>query len=160
MKKVNKISIFSLLLVITALSCEKDAVLVDYIIDGFTKNKYYDAEIFSEPNLDIYDKWELYAVSGGIHGGGHVPNFDFLKMNKYGIYGFIRNDTILEFGRIKIDEQTSDILLITFEPDENSDTFMYDSEKYVNLIGNDTLILESPCCDRYNYHFIIQKSVV
>ena len=137
-----------------SLSCEKENVLVDYIIDGFTENKYYDSEIFNEPNMGIYDKWELYNVSGGIHGGGHELNFDFLKINSYGIYGFIRNDSVIEFGRIRIDEQTSETLMITFEPDENSDTFMHDSEKYINFYGEDTLSLDSPCCDRYNYHFI------
>ena len=153
MIKVNKIPILSLMFLITSISCEKESDLVDYIIDGFTKDKYYDSEIFNENNLDIYGKWILYGVSGGIHGGGHEPNFDYLKINSYGIYGFIRNDSVIEFGRIKIDEQTCVTLIITFEPDENSETFMYDSEKYARLYGNDTLSLDSPCCDRYNYHF-------
>lgn len=89
-----------------------------------------------------------------MHGGGHELTFDFLEIKRYGIYGFIRNDSIIEFGKIKIDAQTTETLLITFEYDENSETFMYDSEKYVNFYGKDTLSLDSPCCDRYNYHFI------
>ena len=49
------------------------------------------------------------------------------------------------------------INIITFEPDENSETFMYDAEKYVHFYGKDTLILDSPCCDRFNYHFVREK---
>ena len=138
-------------------SCEKESDLFDYKIDGFDESKYYDSEIFNESNLGMYNNWALIDVSGGIHGGGHEPNFDYLRIKKYGIYGFIRNDSLLEFGRIFIHEQTSETLLITFEPDENSGTFMYDTEKYVNFYGNDTLSLDSPCCDRFNYHFIRQK---
>ena len=76
-----------------------------------------------------------------------------MEVVKFGIYGFIRDGRLIEFGRIEINEQTSQGLLITFTPDENSEVFMYDSEKYVNLSGNDTLSLDSPCCDRFNYHF-------
>lgn len=150
---MNKISILGIILFIGFLGCEKETDKVDYYLDRFAENKYYDSEIFDESYLVIYGKWELFGVSGGLHGDGHEPNFDFLEIKRYGIYGFIRNDSIMEYGRIKIDEQTDEILLFTFESDENSETFRYDSEKYVNFYGNDTLSLDSPCCDGYNYHF-------
>ena len=127
--------------------------MIDFTLDELQTDKYYESEIFDESNLDIYGKWELYGVSGGIHGNGHEINFDFLEIHKYGIYGFVSDGKILEYGKIKVDEQTGEELLITFEPDDNSEIFMYDSEKYFNLSGNDTLNLDSPCCDRYNYHF-------
>ena len=126
---------------------------MDYLLDKFPADKYYESEIFSELNLDIYGRWKLYSVSGGIHGGGHELNFDYLEVYKFGIYGFIRNGSILEFGKINIAEQKDEELLITFNPDDNSEIFMTDSEKYVEFSGNDTLSLNSPCCDRYNYHF-------
>ena len=151
---VMRISILGLVFFMGLLGCEKQTDKVDNFLDGLKENKYYDSEIFNEPYLDIYGKWKLYGVSGGLHGGGHELTFDFLEIKRYGIYGFIRNDSIIEFGKIKIDEQTTETLLITFEYDENSETFMYDSEKYVNFYGKDTLSLDSPCCDRYNYHFI------
>jgi len=80
---------------------------------------------------------------------------DFLELKETGIYGFIRHDTILEFGKIQIDEQTTERLKITFFPDNAVDNiFFYDSEKYIRLAGKDSLNLYSPCCDRYNYHFV------
>ena len=150
MKRIKSISILSLIIWIGMFSCEKDT---DFKLDAFQEDKYYDSEIFDESNLDIYGKWKLYGVSGGFSGGGHDLNFDYLEVVKFGIYGFIRDGRLIEFGRIEINEQTSQGLLITFTPDENSEVFMYDSEKYVNLSGNDTLSLDSPCCDRFNYHF-------
>ena len=157
MIRVNIIPILGLIFLLGSTSCEKETDVVNYFLDGFKEDKYYDSEIFNEPYLDIYGKWDLYGVSGGLHGSGHEPTFDFLEIKRYGIYGFIRNDTIIVFGKIIIDERTNETLLIAFEPDENSEIFMYYSEKYVNLYGKDTLSLDSPCCDDYNYHFIREK---
>lgn len=152
MKKFNRIAILSLILFVGIFSCKKDSGEMDYLLDKLPGDKYYESEIFNEFNLDIYGKWKLYSVSGGIHGGGHEINFDYLEVHKFGIYGFIRNGSILEFGKINIAEQKNEELLITFNPDDNSEIFMNDSEKYVDFSGNDTLSLDSPCCDRYNYH--------
>ena len=150
MKRIKTISILSLIIWIGIFSCEKNT---DFKLDEFQEDEYYESEIFDDLNLDIYGKWKLYGVSGGIQGGDHELNFDYFEVKKFGIYGFIRNGRLLEFGRIEIDEQSIEGLSITFRPDYNSEVFMYDSEKYVNLVGNDTLNLNSPCCDRYNYHF-------
>ena len=146
-----------LFLNIGLISCEKDPVQIDFVLEGFETETYYESEIFDETYCSLYGKWRLYEVSGGIHGGGHTPNFDYLEIKKFGIYGFIRNDSILEYGRIIVDEQTKETLLIHFEPDANSDVFMYDSEKYVEFYEKGRLSLDSPCCDRYNYHFIRAK---
>lgn len=153
MKKIKKIPILIIIFFSGFLSCEKNSENIDYLLDKLPADKYYASEIFDGSNLDIYGKWRLFNVSGGIHGGGHELSFDYLEVHKYGIYGFIRNGRILEFGKINIEEQGSEGLLITFKPDDDSEVFMYDSEKIVNLSGNDTLNLDSPCCDRYNYHF-------
>ena len=145
----NVIFIVSILLV----SCNNDVIKTDSNFDELTMDTYYDAEIFSPLFLGLYGNWRLYEVSGGIHGGGHDLDFDFLSIKKYGIYAFIKNDIVLEFGRINIDDQTHESLNITFNPHPDSEIFMYDSEKIITLQVNDTLFLDSPCCDRFNYHF-------
>ncbi len=135
MIKTKRIVIFGALLFIGLLSCEKET------------------DTDPDPLLDIYGKWELNGISGGVGGGSHELSFDFLEIENDGIYSFTRDGSIIEYGRIKINEQTNETLLITFEPDANSETFMYDPVKNVNLFGEDTLSLDSPCCDRFNYHF-------
>lgn len=45
------------------------------------------------------------------------------------------------------------MLMIEFENDEQSDIIFRDKLKYVAFEGNDTLHLNSPCCDRFSYHF-------
>ena len=92
-------------------------------------------------------------VSGGIHGSGHELNFDLLQIRMFGVYVFIQGGNVLEYGKIVIDEQTNDYLKITFSPDEDSEVFFFDSEKEIIFQGKDILFLQSPCCDRYNYHF-------
>jgi len=150
-----KMKIFASILLLSILltGCEKECEKIVSDYDGLSINEYYEAEIFNQSFLEIYGDWKLYEVSGGIHGGGHDLNFDILKIKKYGIYAFIKNDDILEFGRINIDEQTHESLSITFIPHVDSEIFMYDSEKNIIFHGIDTIFLNSPCCDRYNYRF-------
>lgn len=154
MKTVKLILILSIL--ISGLnSCEKETIETLTAFQNLRTIKYFDTEIFAEPDLKIYGTWELFAVSGGVSGTGHDLNFKYLEIKKYGIYGFINNDTLLEYGKISPALQTAnDIRLkVDFEKDEKSNSFFTDTEKYVEFTGNDTLNLNSPCCDRYNYHF-------
>lgn len=151
-----------LLLIITVLnlcflSCEKKSDNLVLKLDDFAKDKYYKSEIFTNQYQSIYGKWKLNGVSGGFSGGGHELNFDFLEIKEFGIYGFIRNDSLIEYGKIVIDEPTNNYLKIVFDFDDNTEQLMWDAVKIVRLYGIDTLFLNSPCCDRYNYHFSREK---
>lgn len=151
---------FKLVLILSILfsglnSCEKDTFEYHTTLQALGKTKYFDSEIFAERDLKIYGKWELFDISGGFSGSGYDLNFEYLEFMEYGIYGFVNNDILLEYGKISPALQTAnDIRLkIDFEKDEKSNLFFTDTEKYVDFNGNDTLLLNSPCCDRYNYHF-------
>ncbi|GAB3004104.1 hypothetical protein GCM10027284_22360 [Cyclobacterium sediminis] len=136
-------------------SCEKDTIEPHTTLQNLETEKYFDSEIFTESDLKIYGTWELYAVSGGLSGSGHDLNFEYLVIKEYGIYGFVKNKSLLEYGKISPALQTANDLRlkVDFENDEKSNSFFIDTEKYVEFIGNDTLKLYSPCCDRYNYQF-------
>ncbi len=154
MRTIKFLSIL-FLLVIGLGSCEKNT---DDIPDPFhelEKTAYYDSEIFDEPYLKVYGKWELFDVSGGFTGMGHDLNFEYLEIKEFGIYGFFSNDSLLEYGKISPALQSANevYLKVNFEKDENSGSFFSDYEKYILFSGSDTLHLNSPCCDRYNYHF-------
>jgi len=124
------------------------------IFDSVSTDIYYSSEIFNSQNSTIYGQWYLKEISGGLHGSGYEPNFDYLKVKNIGIYGLIRKDSLMEYGKISIDQQNVESLLIKLNPDINSDTFLFDSEKYVDFYGNDSLVFRAPCCDRFTYHFI------
>lgn len=137
-------------------SCDENSDNNSSEFDEIDKTIYFDEEIFSDDYLNIYGKWKVYNISGGFDGDGYDLNFDYLFIKEYGIYGFIRNDSLIEFGKIAPEAQLAESiqLLTNLEKDENSDSFFSDGEKYVVFSGSDTLNLNSPCCDRYNYHFV------
>jgi hypothetical protein len=151
---------FKLLFILSILisgmnSCEKDTIETITTLQKLDTTKYFDSEVFAESDLKIYGTWKLFDISGGKSGHGRDLNFEYLEIKEYGIYGFTRNDSLLEYGKISPALQTAnDIRLkVNFEKDEKSNSFFTDTEKYAEFIGNDTLNLNSPCCDRYNYHF-------
>ena len=153
-----KTSIYTIIVVIlTGLftACNEETIEVPQVLDEVESTQYFDTEIFSEQDLKIYGTWKIFDISGGIHGNGYEINFDYLVIKKVGIYGFAKNDSLLEFGKIvpALWNPNDLRLKVDFEKDEQSDSFFTDTEKYVQFNGNDTLHLNSPCCDRFNYHF-------
>ncbi len=136
-------------------ACNKDRLEPASYLDELGNTKYFDAEIFAPSDTKIYGLWQVFDISGGIHGEGYEVNFDYLEIKKFGIFGFVRNDTLLEYGKIMPAlQKASEIgLKVDFERDENSNSFFDDPEKLVGFNGTDTLHLYSPCCDRFDYHF-------
>lgn len=113
--------------------------------------KYYDSEIFSESNTSIYGRWQLDSVLGGFSGQGHATHFEYLEISPYGVYQLLRNDSIKEYGKVEIKIQQNDTLLIELQRDSLSGTLLYDTEKYVEFNGANTLQLIAPCCDRFSW---------
>lgn len=152
--KIFKFTLIVSILLSGSISCETDTIQISGDLQKMEATKYFDAEVFAEPYLKVYGTWKLFEVSGGFAGNGHDLNFEYLEIKEYGIYGFLSNDTLLEYGKISPAVQTTNDLRlkVDFEADEESDLFFSDSEKYVEFSGSDTLHLNSPCCDRYNYH--------
>lgn len=139
------------------LSCEEDSNETSYL-SSIDSDKYYSNEIIPLDYQQIYGKWRLYEVSGGISGTGYEPDYDYLEIKKFGIYGLIRDGRLFEYGKIELDTfdiNTEAYLQVKLIPDyyvgrnPNMDT----PEKYVDLKGTDSLNLISPCCDLYNYHY-------
>lgn len=100
MRKLEKLFFASLLIVLGFVSCDKDDDESNSFLSDFDKNMYYDSEIFNEQYISLYGQWEIDRIDGGLSGHGYEPNFDFLEIKKYGTYGFIRNDSLLEYGKI------------------------------------------------------------
>jgi photosystem II stability/assembly factor-like uncharacterized protein len=121
--------------------------------DTLSQNHYYSNEIFPQKYLDIYNRWVLTGISGGFTGQGYKPDFDYMEIEKYGIYKLYRNDSLLHYGKIKIENESSDRLLISFIRDTSiGNISFYDMIKYVT-VSDSSLGLGAPCCDRYNYSF-------
>jgi len=152
---ISVLTIFSI--VGALLSCEKSNVDVNSTFGKISKDKYYSEEIFSEQYSKINGKWALYSVSGGFTGDGHKPNFEYFEVKEFGTYQFIGNDSTLEYGRIQIEEQTEFGLQVKLVSEQSTRSFIFDPEKAVYFISADSMNLISPCCDRYNYHFVREE---
>ena len=157
MKKFLFPSIY--ILAVFFLSCDEELPEIPSAFDNLEETEYFDAEVFSNNDLKIYGTWRIFNISGGLHGNGYAIDFDYLVMKKIGIYGFLKGDSLLEFGKVSPAAQLfiDPRLFINFEKDEDSDSFFTDREKIVHFSGNDTLELYSPCCDRFNYHFVRER---
>jgi len=119
---------------------------------------YYSSEVFDYSYLDIYGFWNCYQVSSGWTGLGYDPDLYF-EIKPYGIWGIIENDTLQDFGKIEIlDPSWQNAPLVNFKSDDSTKLYLYDLEKYIKLLGTDTLLLEAPCCDRDDYYFVREAS--
>ncbi|MDH4089256.1 MAG: hypothetical protein OEV74_06090 [Cyclobacteriaceae bacterium] len=155
MNSIIKVMILSVLF--GPMGCEENNNLKLYLND-IDRTEYYDEEILPVKYQHIYGKWKLAEISGGISGTGRALDFDFLEMKSIGIYGLIRNGILFEYGKIELhtfDVNQPDILQVKLVPVfySGSNPYMSLQEKYVELMGTDTLDLVSPCCDMYNYRF-------
>jgi len=143
-----------LLLIASSNSCVKESGELVSALEKLKSTKYFDSEVFAESDLKIYGTWKLFSVTGGFSGGEHELGFEFLEIKEYGIYGFVKNSSLLEFGEIAPGLQLANEigLKVSFEKDEESASFVGNKEVNVIFIGNDTLHLYSPCCDLYDFH--------
>ncbi len=139
-------------------SCEKVENL-ELHLDSIDSNEYYSEEIIPGNFLMIYGKWRLYDVSGGYSGEGYNPDYDYMEIKNIGIYGLVRSDSLFEYGKIQLrssENYPEDYLPVALTPDfyGSKEAKMNPRERFLYLKGKDSLNMISPCCDRYNYHYI------
>lgn len=151
--------ILLIILAVLLFSCKKDDIQSVKTMDSFKGNSYYSQEIVPAAFNSLYGKWGLEAISGGFTGGGHELNYRFLYLKPYGIYGITKtdSDTLIEYGRFETDTINQDMpgmLKLKFIPDHYSETSLISPPEKYAYLSNDSLVLYSPCCDMYNYHYI------
>lgn len=148
MKKITMIA----LLLLTFVQCGKELnVNYESLLDTTSANQFYSSEIINLKYIGLYGTWKVTGTSGGFSGQGYTPTYSHLVIKPYGIYGIVRNDSLISTGKISIRNQTDSELFVDFiSVSSSGNTFFND--KYIQL-HNDTLDLISPCCDMFNTHF-------
>ena len=131
-----------IILLLLLSSCSKEDNGVTSYLDSFATDKYFDKEVFSDSYLGFYGLWKNLGSWGG-WSGYSKPNFDFLETKPFGIYGFIRNDSLIEFGKISPNTGIVDNFIgipVKFEPVYISGIRPnFGSSMYVELVRKDTL---------------------
>ena len=138
--------------IILIISCRKENDTVKNF-GSLPTDAYYPSEILDPQYTSAYGSWKVYGTSGGFGGWGYTQDFDKLLMKPNGIFGIVRNDSLLTYGKIVIKSQTAQELFVEFIPETQVQGIglLGDNEKYIQ-INNDTLQLTAPCCDRFNTH--------
>lgn len=155
--KTASLGFFSLLFFLSS-GCDSSADPESYL-ETIDSGTYYSSEILDGEAQDIYGLWKIYDVSGGFAGSGHEPEFDLLEIKQFGVYGLVKGNELIEYGRIDaevFDPSNEDMLQIRMIPEFPSaeSLLMNPPEKYIQFRGTDSLDLNAPCCDMYNYHYL------
>jgi hypothetical protein len=97
--------------------------------------------------------WTLRQVGGGIHGQGYQADFSLLELDR-GRYRLLTSTQVLvSEGQYQFDPGDSlELQFLPADPSSTSQAFEQD-EKSVSFSGTDTLLLNDPCCDRWEYRF-------
>jgi hypothetical protein len=149
---------YYLLILPLLLSCNKEPVQITGLpIDTIPYNKYYNSEIFADSNLKLYGKLQflyIYADAGIVAGPGKIdPNYDFLEIKKYGIYGKVKDNNLIETGKIEIVAQDNSKFEIKFSPDRMDNNTL--SSWYYITYSNDSIIMRDAsvgCGVSYNVY--------
>ena len=92
--------------------------------------------------LKLYGQWRflyIYDDAGIIAGPGKIdPDYDYLMIKKYGIYGKIKDNKVIETGKIEVVKQNATQFEINLKSSINSSTYPTDIW-YVNYKGKDSL---------------------
>jgi hypothetical protein len=106
---------------------------------------------------NAYGKWRVIGTSGGYTGEGYEKDFDYLILKEKGIFGILRNDSLIAYGKLVL-TQIQGSIVCKFNPEKSANIELcVDPEKEIKVFNNDTLYLFGPCCDRFNIHLVRVK---
>jgi hypothetical protein len=150
------------LILLSLMSCNKAAIDTSTVsIDSIPETHYYDKEILLANNLKIYGAWtflNIYSDAGIIAGPGKIsPTYDYLLIKKFGIYGMIKDNKIIESGRIQIIKQADNQLEIQLNSDSADSSKFTSITWLVNYQGNDSMLLIDASVGCGTYYNIYQR---
>lgn len=147
-----------ILLILLLVSCNTEDLMLKKL-DIIPADKYYSTDIIPDSAQTVYGLWKFSSTSGGFSGRGFTIDFDYLILKPNAIFGLIKNDTLIAYGKLTLLKNTNDYfkhsLYCQFDFDLIANVQLaFDNEKFFLLETNDSLSLVAPCCDRYNMHFV------
>jgi hypothetical protein len=155
-KQTMKISRYLIIILILSSCSKKESERTSHL-DSLNRDKYFNTEVLTGSYQDLYGTWKAFNVFGGWSGNSE-PDFDYLEIKQFGIYGLVRNDTLFEYGKISPD--TFDIkpyfpgYQVRLEPDSLSGIYpFFGSNRYFDLPGKDTLAIYDGLYDGVTYSF-------
>ena len=101
--KLKQVRHFLSILFITLcfVGCKTEEIALK-ALDAIPETKYYPTDIIPEQLSGIYGVWKVVRTSGGFTGSGYTKDFDYLILKKNGIFGIVRNDSLLTSGKLTL----------------------------------------------------------
>lgn len=129
------------------------------LLDSVPEQKYASSDILAGIHPEICGVWKFLGGAGGLS-GGYFPDFDFLLFKPNSIFGIVRNDSLIVSGKVELAEWSNQNPRIEFitelEPRDIGILLLSEFSKTVYYYP-DSLVLASPCCDRFDEHFVRAK---
>ncbi len=149
---------FNLLIIVASISCDDKKIDSRSYLNNIDQHHYYNNEVIPPAYEKIYGTWRLDRIEGGIAGQGRPVDFNYLEVKRYGIYAVIKDNKILELGRIKVDTfdmSRADIFQVLFEPEqlERQYATFPPNTGYIHFV-DDKMYIGPPCCDTFQRLFV------
>ncbi len=160
--KIIKKTLVYVIIFLSLTGCKTEELYLKKL-DIIPADKYYSTDILPDSAKNIYGTWKALQTGGGIAGTSYKPDFDYLLLKPNAVFGIVRNDSLIAYGKLTLladnTMHINDVWFLKFDFDQvaNIELF-YGAEKYFKLIGNDSLDLMAPCCDRFNTMLVRQNS--
>ncbi len=154
MAKITYTKHYLVSLIILLISCTKSLY---QSIEDIPTREYYSSDIMPDSLQSLYGSWNLISSSGGFTGSGNGKEFDYLVFKRNGIFGVIKDRTLIAYGKMTLTHKTHTTALNFISIKSAEIDLCADPVKNIYFISNDTLNLNAPCCDRYNIHLIRKK---
>jgi hypothetical protein len=121
------------------------------LLSKVSKLKYYPSEVFPQSFLNLYGNWKYINTTGGLAGAILPPSFDVLEIKSFGIYGIVKNNLLVEYGRIDIVsvDQLNSILTIKLVPDFRLDAAYTSVSNQLISVSNDILHLSDTAANGF-----------
>ena len=129
------------------------------LLDTIPEDKYFATDPFSDLDLDIYGIWKFDSSTGGFSGGGYGLDFDYLLLKPNSIFGIVKDDVLIQSGKIEIISEPNEDVVIEFfaEMISNPTNINLTRDTKGVTIVDDRLHLISGCCDRFSEFFIKEE---
>lgn len=156
--------------ILCIISCKRNEVFSakDSLLDIYADTTFFKEEFIPEKFMGIYGKWELVKISGGPDGRGTKKNFDFLEVKRIGIYGYIKEGQLSEYGKFELDSASQNdfenqypnhtdfqngFLAIKMMPIEQKQRTSPPDEMFFSLTDSTMILTPYPFGVAFNYHY-------
>jgi hypothetical protein len=121
------------------------------LLDIVSTNQYYETDSLDILYHGINGVWKAIISEDGL-GIEYTPKFDYLLIKPNSIFGIVRNDTLLTYGKIRIDGQFNNFVSFEEINPINESLSHFINSSFVECISIDDKLMEISTCGARSGH--------